>query len=115
MNTSAKIQKCQLFQETYDNILSCDYTTKEPEFDDISEEAKDFIAHLLVIDPKKRMSAAGALDHPWLNPEAQKQPRRISMLQTSPKLFDVMSRLKWQKCTKVIVACSKFKEGATSQ
>ena len=29
-----------LLQETYANILACDYTTNEPEFEDISDEAK---------------------------------------------------------------------------
>ena len=29
-----------MLQETYANILACDYTTNEPEFEDISDEAK---------------------------------------------------------------------------
>ena len=37
------------------------------EFDDISDEAKDFIRHLIVVDPKKRYTAKEALKHPWLD------------------------------------------------
>jgi len=32
----------------------------------LSNEAKDFITNLLMVDPKKRMSAEKALNHPWL-------------------------------------------------
>jgi len=31
----------------------------------LSEEAKDFINRLLVVDPRRRMSAKQALGHPW--------------------------------------------------
>lgn len=34
---------------------------------DISENAKDFIRHLLISDPSKRMSASDALCHPFLS------------------------------------------------
>lgn len=81
---------------------------EEPEFEDVSDEAKDFITKLLVIDQSKRMSADEALRHPWLN-ESEQQFRRISMAKTSSKLNLMMSRLKWQKCTNVIMACSKLK------
>ena len=94
-----------MFQETYANILACDYTTDEPEFEDISDEAKDFISRLLVIDCNRRLSASEALLHPWLQPQIRSS-RRISMIQTSPKLTDVMARLRWQKCTNVLTACS---------
>jgi len=99
-------------QETYDNIVSCDYTTDEPEFEDISEEAKDFIVKLLKVKHDDRMSADEALEHPWLKSAMiqKKPPRRVSMLETSPRLNNVMSRLKWQKCTNVLLACSKFKQ-----
>jgi tRNA A-37 threonylcarbamoyl transferase component Bud32 len=32
----------------------------------LSDDAKDFITKLLVVDPKKRLSAGKALNHPWL-------------------------------------------------
>lgn len=32
----------------------------------LSSDAKDFVAKLLVTDPKRRMTAAEALNHPWL-------------------------------------------------
>ena len=53
-------------QETYQNILNCDYNLEEPEFETISDEAKDFISRLIVRDQGKRMSADESLNHAWL-------------------------------------------------
>jgi calcium-dependent protein kinase len=39
---------------------------KFPSSQFLSNEAKDFITNLLMVDPKKRMSAEKALNHPWL-------------------------------------------------
>ena len=49
------------FQDTYNNVLKCDYTFDEPEFQDISDFAKDFIAKLLIVNQEDRMSADQAL------------------------------------------------------
>ena len=96
------------FQETYNNVIKCDYTFDEPELQDISEDAKDFIFKLLQLSQDHRMSADDALNHQWLN-SSSSTFNRTSMAPASAKLTDVMSRLRWQKCTNVIVACSKFK------
>ena len=37
-----------------------------PYWDDVSEDAKNFIDQLLVVDPDERPSAEDALKHPWL-------------------------------------------------
>ena len=36
----------------------------------LSSDAKDFVAKLLVTDPRRRMTAAEALNHPWLRKTA---------------------------------------------
>jgi serine/threonine protein kinase len=36
-----------------------------PEWNQVSDEAKDLIAKMLVFDPSKRISAAEVLAHPW--------------------------------------------------
>jgi serine/threonine protein kinase len=36
-----------------------------PYWDNVSEEAKDLISHLLVVNPKKRFTAKQALEHKW--------------------------------------------------
>ena len=43
--------------------------------DKVSDEAKDFVASLLVRDPAQRASAAQAMEHPWLSrPRQMPQP-----------------------------------------
>ncbi|KAJ8012159.1 hypothetical protein DPEC_G00065790 [Dallia pectoralis] len=53
--------------ETMNNILACQWNFEEAEFTDISEEAKDFISKLLVINKSWRIGASEALRHPWLS------------------------------------------------
>ncbi|KAL9185263.1 hypothetical protein ACHAXT_003040 [Thalassiosira profunda] len=47
------------------NIKRCRYDFKAPGWYNISKEAKDFVSSLLVYDPKKRLSAEEAVNHPW--------------------------------------------------
>lgn len=42
------------------------YEFHSPWWDEVSDEAKDFIKNLLVLDPSRRFTAAKALKHPWL-------------------------------------------------
>lgn len=49
-----------------DKIMRADYSMDGVVWANISDEAKDFVSKLLVVDPKKRLNAAGALHHPWL-------------------------------------------------
>jgi serine/threonine protein kinase len=42
------------------------YTCHEQYWRHVSPLAKDFIAALLVVDPRKRLSASQALQHPWM-------------------------------------------------
>ncbi|XP_077375817.1 uncharacterized protein mylk4a isoform X2 [Festucalex cinctus] len=53
--------------ETLNNILACQWNFEEQEFVDTSEEAKDFITRLLVVNKCWRMGASEALKHPWLS------------------------------------------------
>jgi len=50
----------------FEKILNADYDFPDPEWTNISEEAKDFIKHLLVLDVDKRYTTKQCLDHPWL-------------------------------------------------
>jgi len=50
----------------FDQILGGDFDYPEEYWEDVSDEAKDFIDNLLIVDPKCRFTAAQALEHPWL-------------------------------------------------
>ena len=42
--------------EIYDKIKRCDYNFNAPMWSNVSEEAKDFISKLLVVDPEARLT-----------------------------------------------------------
>jgi serine/threonine protein kinase len=49
-----------------DQIMRCKYSFESPVWSNVSEDAKDFISKLLVVDPKERLDAAQALGHKWI-------------------------------------------------
>ncbi|KAJ3370986.1 hypothetical protein GGF31_003716 [Allomyces arbusculus] len=56
-------------------IVSGDWTFSPKEYwAHVSETAKDFIRHLLKLDPNERLTARQALEHPWLAPYAPAVP-----------------------------------------
>lgn len=52
-----------------DRIMRADYTFEKDYWKPISDEAKEYISKLLVMDPKERMNAGEALEHIWLSKE----------------------------------------------
>jgi phosphorylase kinase gamma subunit len=50
-------------------IMDGQYTMSGPEWDDVSETAKDLIRHLLVVNPIERYTATQALQHSFFNNE----------------------------------------------
>nr|XP_056710957.1 myosin light chain kinase family member 4 [Euleptes europaea] len=53
--------------ETLNNILACKFDFEDEEFQNVSEEAKEFIIKLLIKEKGWRISATAALKHPWLS------------------------------------------------
>lgn len=52
--------------ETLRKISKGEFQFYPKEWDSVSEDAKDFIRNLIVVDPTKRMTACQCADHPWL-------------------------------------------------
>ena len=52
-------------------VLKGKFTLDEPEWDDVSEDAKDLVKRLLTLDPAKRISASESLQHKWIKQMAQ--------------------------------------------
>jgi len=50
----------------FEKIIKVEYDFPDPEWTNISANAKDFIRHLLIKDPKQRYTASQCLAHPWL-------------------------------------------------
>ena len=53
-----------------------DYNFSKDYWKPISDEAKDMISNLLVMEPKKRMDATQALQHVWLSKEFKPSDRK---------------------------------------
>jgi len=51
----------------FEKIIKVEYDFPDPEWTNISNEAKDFIKHLLVKDPNERWTAKQCKMHPWLS------------------------------------------------
>lgn len=50
----------------FEKIKKGKYDFPSPIWDNISEEAKEIIRNLLVVDPSKRMTCEQLLKHPWI-------------------------------------------------
>ncbi|XP_046603596.1 uncharacterized protein LOC124297051 [Neodiprion virginianus] len=70
-------------QETFQNISLGEVDFPEELFEDVSSQAKDFVARLLVPDPRARMNAKQCLRHDWL---------RGAPTQASPHLRRYLSK-----------------------
>lgn len=49
-----------------DQIMRCAYKMDAPIWEHVSDDSKDFVKQMLVVDPKKRLTATSALEHPWI-------------------------------------------------
>lgn len=69
----------------YDQILTADFEFPRDPWVNISEEAKDFVEKLLVVDPSKRLTAEQALKHPFILNEKLKYVRTKRKNEVTPK------------------------------
>lgn len=60
-----------------DQILTADFDFPDDPWTEISDEAKDFVEKLLVVDPSQRLDAATALDHPFIKCTRLQQSRTL--------------------------------------
>ena len=75
--------------QLFEQIMKAEYDYPSDYWDDVSNTAKDFIDHLLVVDPKDRMTTKQALNHKWLS-EVQSD----SVLKVGGKMNDFVSKHK---------------------
>ena len=50
----------------FNMIKKADFEFHSPYWDNVSENAKDLIKKLLIVEPEKRLSTEEILKHPWL-------------------------------------------------
>jgi len=67
--------------ELFDKILSVHFDFPDPEWTNVSADAKDFISHLLVKDPAERFTAKQCLEHKWIK-SSQSKPANGKQLRS---------------------------------
>ncbi len=80
-------------EKLFDAIKKGEYEFPSPQWDEISDYAKDLIKKLLVVDPYKRLNADGILKHPWIVGDVT--PRKnLPTVSAKIKEFNARRRLK---------------------
>lgn len=100
--------------ETMNNVLVGESDFDEEPFELVSEEAKDFIANLLVREKSGRMSAGQCLKHPWLNDLARKAKLCNRLLKSQMELRKYMMRRRWKKNVFAVTAANRFRKVGSS-
>lgn len=98
-------------------ILQADYSFTPIEYwRNVSQTARDFIKQCLTIEPKQRMTAHQALQHPWINAEDPMSPDHATaggsaedLLPTVKKNFNARRTL--HKAIDTVRAINKLREG----
>ena len=60
--------------DVFYKIQNAKFHFDHKEFQDVSDEVKDLIRKLLVVDPKRRLSAGDAMVHPWFTKAVSNTP-----------------------------------------
>ena len=81
--------------DVFRKIKDADYHFNHPEFKEVSNECKDLISKLLVVNQKKRLTGQQALQHPWFKQfNLDKSTKGPGESQTNPISDEVIERLK---------------------
>lgn len=62
----------------FEKVINVEYDLDDECWDDVSDLAKDFIQKLLLKEPKKRLTAEQAKEHPWFSSSPKEKDLRIS-------------------------------------
>lgn len=79
--------------DTFANITRADYDFDDEAFDNVSQDAKEFIGNLLVHRKENRLTAKQCLASTWLT---QQNEQSSKILICTDKLKKFIIRRKWQ-------------------
>lgn len=82
-------------QQMIDNISNAEYSFDDEYFKEASVEALDFIDRLLTKDRKHRMTAAEALNHPWLTMNTEELNSKSINITRHKRYYQAMVRKEW--------------------
>lgn len=88
-------------------IVKGNFDFPAPEWNKISEEAKDFIRKVLVVTPSERMTPEEAMNHPWLQIDQNRFSREVDVSQL--KIFHQRDvKRNWKGLTTSMAAATKL-------
>ncbi|KAM6963475.1 myosin light chain kinase, smooth muscle-like [Tautogolabrus adspersus] len=93
--------------ETLVNVTAACYEFDQESFEDISDQAKDFISSLLKKDMRCRLSCTEALAHPWMVSFTPLNRRPTKSLKKG-KMKRFLARRKWKKTGKAVLALQRM-------
>ncbi|GCC29466.1 hypothetical protein chiPu_0007908 [Chiloscyllium punctatum] len=89
-------------------ISNADYEFDSPFWDDISEQAKSFVRHLLEKDPTKRFTCEQALRHPWITENIA--PLHDIYLSVSVQITKNFARSNWKRAINAALVVNYMKK-----
>uniref|UniRef100_A0A8C5JAJ9 Myosin light chain kinase 3 n=1 Tax=Junco hyemalis TaxID=40217 RepID=A0A8C5JAJ9_JUNHY len=95
--------------ETMNYVVNCSWDFDAEAFEQLSEDAKDFISRLLVKEKSCRMSATQCLKHQWLSDLPAKAQQCKLRLKSQLLLQSYMAHRKWKKHFYVVAAANRLK------
>ncbi|KAE8284098.1 Myosin light chain kinase, smooth muscle [Larimichthys crocea] len=93
--------------ETLALVTAARYEFDQESFEDISDQAKDFISSLLKKDRRCRLSCAEALAHPWMVSFTPLNRRPTKSLNKG-KMKRFLAKRKWKKTGKAVLALQRM-------
>ena len=87
-------------REIMDNVAKGKYDLSTNPFDKVSSSAKDLIKKLLIMNPKERISAQDALNHPWFKEKKSKE--LYNRIKDESTLTKMINNLKTYKRDSII-------------
>ncbi|XP_073350763.1 myosin light chain kinase, smooth muscle [Pagrus major] len=93
--------------ETLALVTAAQWEFDEESFDEITDEAKNFISSLLSKDSRRRMSCEEALAHPWMAAFDSGDLTTTKNL-SKEKMKRFLARQKWKKAGKALLALKRM-------
>lgn len=93
--------------ETLALVTAAQWEFDDESFDDITDEAKNFISSLLNKDTRRRMTCEEALAHPWME-TFDSEDSATSKSLSKEKMKRFLARQKWKKAGKAMLALKRM-------
>uniref|UniRef100_A0A8C9V411 Protein kinase domain-containing protein n=1 Tax=Scleropages formosus TaxID=113540 RepID=A0A8C9V411_SCLFO len=94
-------------QQVIDNISNAEYSFDDEAFKKASLDALDFVDRLLTKDRKHRMTAAEALEHPWLKTNPEELSNTAIKTSRHKRYYQTLVKKEWN----VVVSAARVASG----